>query len=91
MTQELHAVVFASESIRSIDLTNTVGVRNHRNKQNRGPTDYASYRKSSSEMLSPLLMLSRRQLGMCQSFAMSGNPVAQSDIDDLGMRYDKLL
>lgn len=36
-------------------------------------------------MLRPILMLARAGLCMCHSIAMSGNPLSQADIDDLGM------
>jgi hypothetical protein len=83
LSQELHALAFASESIRRIDLTNVLGVHNPRNSQTRASTDFAMHCRNSSEMLRPLLILSRAHLLTCHSLVMSQNPLAPSDIDDL--------
>jgi hypothetical protein len=84
LAQELHALAFASESIRRIDLTNVLGLYNSYSAQTRGSTDYTAYYTNSSEMLRPLLMLSRGYILTCHSIIMSQNPLAPSDIDDLG-------
>lgn len=82
MSQELHALAFASESIRKIDLTNVLGV--YGSPHTRGSTDYTTFYKNSSELLRPLMMLSRGHLLTCHSFVMSQNPVSPTDIDELG-------
>ncbi len=84
LTQEFHAMAFASESIRSIDLTNCMGVLDNRSSQMRGSTDFGTYRRISSEILRPILMLARAGLCTCHSINMSGNPLSPVDIDELG-------
>lgn len=85
LTQEFHALAFGSESIRSIDLTNCLGVQAKRSSRTRASTDLAAYRKTSSEILRAILMLTRAELSVCNSITFSGNPLAQGDVDELGM------
>lgn len=85
LEQEMHALTFASESLRSIDMTNVLGLHDSNMQQSRMQRDYGSLRKMSSEVLRPVLMLLRRQLCVCHSIFMSGNPISPNDADDLGM------
>lgn len=87
LVQEIHALVFASESIKGIDLTNVWGLRNPNKPHSRASIDYTGVPKMSSEILRPLLMLVRQGLCSCRSISLSGNPLARSDVDELGS-YD---
>jgi hypothetical protein len=84
LTQELHSLAFASESIRSIDLTNVLGIQTRGNQQSRTQPDYTKLCKTSSEMLRPITLLARGQLQTCHTINMSGNPVAVDDIEEFG-------
>jgi hypothetical protein len=75
-------MAFASESIRSIDLTNVLGTQQA--QPIRRTFDDTGSRSISSEILRPLLLLARSQLCVCHSIAMSGNMLGSSEIDDLG-------
>ncbi|POR37921.1 Uncharacterized protein TPAR_01874 [Tolypocladium paradoxum] len=83
LEQEVHALMFASESIRSIDMANVLGLQSSNQRQSRLQCDYGNLRKMSSEMLRPILMLWREQMCVCHSISMSGNPVAPQDVDEL--------
>jgi len=83
LTQEFHALLFASESIRCIDLANCLGIRDKRSSQARVSVDYASCRRTSSEIVRPILALARAELCTCHSITMSGNPLLSSDVDEL--------
>ncbi|KND95287.1 hypothetical protein TOPH_00485 [Tolypocladium ophioglossoides CBS 100239] len=83
LEQEVHALMFASESIRSIDMTNVLGLQSPNQRQSRLQCDYSSLRKMSSEMLRPMLALWRERMCVCHSISMSGNPVAPQDVDEL--------
>ncbi|CAG9971837.1 unnamed protein product [Clonostachys byssicola] len=82
LTQELHSLAFASESVRSIDLTNVLGLQTRGNQQSRTQPDYTKLCKTSSEMLRPITLLARGQLQTCHTINMSGNPVAVDDIEE---------
>lgn len=83
LSQEMHAIAFASESIRSIDLGNCLGLSARRPTHSRRSLDSSTYRRTSSEILSPILMLARAGLCTCRNLVMSGNPLLLSDVDEL--------
>lgn len=89
--QEIHALVFASESIKGIDLANVWGLQNSNKPHSRVSVDYTSMRKMSSEILRPLLMLLRQQLSTCRSISISDNPLAFSDVGELGLCTSEIL
>ncbi|KAG6004316.1 hypothetical protein E4U21_001175 [Claviceps maximensis] len=83
LEQEVHALLFASESIRSLDMSNVLGLGTKSNKLSRFQHDLASLSKTTSEILQPFLELLRRQLCVCNSLSLSGNPISCHDLDDL--------
>ncbi|KAL7946194.1 hypothetical protein V8C42DRAFT_352529 [Trichoderma barbatum] len=84
LEQEMHALIFSSESIRYIDLTNTVGLQRPRRPQTgRGSINQSAMRKMSSEIIRPLSMLLKTQLSHCHGISMSGNPIASNDVAEL--------
>lgn len=83
--QEIHALAFASASIRSIDLSDVLGLRNLAPRFVRTYKDEMTIQKMSSELVQPLIILLQSQLGHCNSIALSGNPLAPSDVEELGM------
>lgn len=84
LEQEIHALLFSSESIRHIDFTNTAGFkRPTRPQTGRGSVDHTTMRKMSSEIIRPLTMLLKTQLSHCHSISMSGNPIGSSDVAEL--------
>lgn len=83
LEQELHALTFASESIRSIEMTNVLGLHHANRRRSRSQCDYDGLRKTSSEMLRPMLVLWKQQLCACHSVSLSGNPIAPHDVDEL--------
>ncbi|KFA55474.1 hypothetical protein S40293_02078 [Stachybotrys chartarum IBT 40293] len=83
LVQEIHALAFASASIRSIDLSDVLGLRNLAPRFVRTYRDEMTIQKMSSELVQPLIMLLQSQLGHCNSIALSGNPLAPSDVDEL--------
>lgn len=84
LSQEFHALVFASESIRSLDLTNIYGARNASSRQIQPRADSTQTQQLSSEILRPILLLLRQQLSLCHGFSLNGNALAEADIEDLG-------
>ncbi|KAG5937719.1 hypothetical protein E4U53_008148 [Claviceps sorghi] len=84
LEQEVHALLFASESIRSLDMSNILGLGTKSNNRiSRFQHDLASLSKTTSEILQPFLELVRRQLCVCNSLFLSGNPISCPDLDDL--------
>lgn len=89
--QEFHALMFASESIKTIDISNILGLRSFRSRQSHASVDGTSAQKLSSEILRPILALLRQQLCRCHSLTISGNLLAQSDVEELGALSAHLL
>ncbi|KHN95101.1 leucine rich repeat protein [Metarhizium album ARSEF 1941] len=83
LEQEIHALLFASESIRSLDMSDILGIGNKKNRLSRYQYDLTSLSKATSEILRPFLELWRRQLCICHSISLSGNPIAPEDLDEL--------
>ncbi|PHH91376.1 hypothetical protein CDD83_684 [Cordyceps sp. RAO-2017] len=83
LEQEMHALTFASESIRSVDMTNVLGLQSKDRRQGRLNCDLGRLHAMSSEMFRPMLMLWRHQLCVCHSISLSGNPLAPQDVDEL--------
>ncbi|QYT01164.1 PH domain-containing protein [Trichoderma simmonsii] len=84
LEQEIHALLFSSESIRYIDLTNTVGLQRARRPQTgRGSINQSAMRKMSGEIIRPLSMLLKTQLCHCHGISMSGNPIGSSEVAEL--------
>jgi hypothetical protein len=79
LSQEMHALAFSSESIRSMDLRNILGPRSTIGRSK----DPEGARRVSSEVLRPILLLLKRQACLCHSITMSGNLIASSDIEEL--------
>ncbi|KAK3187246.1 hypothetical protein K4F52_003877 [Lecanicillium sp. MT-2017a] len=84
LEQEIHSLVFASDSIRSIDLSNTLGLYDPVTQQRRILTDVAGIEKMSSEMIRPIVELLRRQLSHCHSIYLTGNMLSEEDVEDFG-------
>ncbi|KAG6017543.1 hypothetical protein E4U43_000932 [Claviceps pusilla] len=82
LVQEIHALLFASESIRSLDMSNILGLGTKSNRLSRFQHDLTSLSKTTSEILQPFLELLRRQLCVCNSLSLSGNPISCHDLDD---------
>ncbi|KAH6998507.1 hypothetical protein BKA56DRAFT_626898 [Ilyonectria sp. MPI-CAGE-AT-0026] len=80
---EIHALVFSSESIRSIDLRNVLGSRSTTSQPGRPKVDLDYARKLTSEVFRPILWLLRYEACRCHSIAMSGNLLSPSDVEDL--------
>ncbi|KAK2592971.1 hypothetical protein QQS21_009338 [Conoideocrella luteorostrata] len=83
LEQEIHALLFASESIRSLDMSNISGLEGGSNGLGQCQHDLTSLTKITSEILQPFLELLRRQLCVCHSISLSGNPVSSGDLDEL--------
>ncbi|KFG83093.1 leucine rich repeat protein [Metarhizium anisopliae] len=83
LEQEIHALLFASESIRSLDMSNVLGLGDKANRLSRYQYDLTSLSKTTLEILRPFLELWRRQLCICHSISLSGNPIALDDLDEL--------
>lgn len=65
-------------------MTNVLGLKDARVHGSKVSMDRDMYRRSSSEILRPILLLAKQELLQCHSIAMSGNPLARGDIDDFG-------
>ncbi|CAM1505561.1 Fc.00g111980.m01.CDS01 [Cosmosporella sp. VM-42] len=83
LTQEFHALVFASESIRNIDLTNVLGAQNLTKRQSQAKVDLEQCRQYFSEVLRPILILIKNQLCLCHGITVTGNPLSLGDVEDL--------
>lgn len=84
LSQEMHALMFASESIRSIDLRNVFGSQSSGSRLSRSLPDHqAACARMASELMRPILMLFREQLSVCRSLSLSDNAVALCDVDEL--------
>ncbi|KAF5005852.1 hypothetical protein FDECE_7737 [Fusarium decemcellulare] len=79
LSQEMHALAFSSESIRSMDLRNILGSRSSVGRSK----DPEGARRVSSEVLRPILMLLKRRSCLCHSITMSGNLLAPADVEEL--------
>ncbi|KAF4965436.1 hypothetical protein FZEAL_10758 [Fusarium zealandicum] len=79
LSQEMHALAFSSESIRSMDLRNILGSRSTVGRTK----DPEGARRVSSEVLGPILMLLKRQACLCHSINMAGNLLAPVDVEEL--------
>lgn len=77
-------MTFTSESIRSIDLANCLGLQHGSQRLSRLQRDLDGLCKKSSEFLRPILTLWRQQMCVCQSVILSGNPIAFGELDELG-------
>lgn len=84
LSQEMHNVLFASESVRSIDLTNVINVRDASLRHARTHSSEGLAVQASGEILRPILMLMRRQGAFCSSISISDNPLRPAEVDDLG-------
>ncbi|KAM0204621.1 hypothetical protein ACHAPI_000388 [Fusarium lateritium] len=79
LSQEMHALAFSSESIRSMDLRNILGPRSTIGRSK----DPEGFRRVSSEVLRPILLLLKRQACLCHSITMSGNLISPNDVEEL--------
>ena len=84
LSQEFHALMFASESIRSLDLTNIFGFQSGMSRQSRSRIDPEQSRRVCSEVLRPILLLMKHQLCFCNGLILNDNILASSDIEELG-------
>lgn len=82
--------MFASESIRSIDLSNILGFQTVITRQNRLKFDPEQARRLCSEVLRPILLLLKNQQCLCNGIILDGNPLASADVEDLGKSNQKL-
>lgn len=81
-------MLFAADSIRSINLSNVLGLEKKEIEAFRpkhAKFDAAALYKMSSEIIGSVLQLIRRQLSHCHSFSFSGNPMNPKDIEELVM------
>lgn len=76
LEQEMHSLLFASDSIRSINL-NHVGSINGSNSPS--PSGLGG------ELIRPIVALLRRDLAHCHSLYLAGNQLAQADADELAV------
>lgn len=84
LEQEIHSLLFASDSLRSLNLSNTLGLYHHKTRQRRKvPRSSEELEKMTSQMLRPIMELMKRQLSHCHSIALSSNPIAAEDVDEL--------
>lgn len=82
LEQEIHSLLFASDSLRSINLCNVLGLYDPKTRQRR-MLNIAGLEKTTSELLRPIMELLKRQLSHCHSIALSGNPISAEDADEL--------
>lgn len=85
LQQEIHSLLFAADSIRSISLSNVFGLHSEETIQQRRHSRYdtMTLQKMSSEIIRPVLDLLRRQLCHCHSVVFSGNSMSPDDVDEL--------
>lgn len=80
---EIHALVFSSESIRSIDLRNVLGSRTSTSLPARAKVDPEYARKLTTEVFRPILWLLRYEACRCHSISLSGNLLYPGDVEDM--------
>ncbi|OAA74630.1 leucine rich repeat protein [Akanthomyces lecanii RCEF 1005] len=83
LEQEIHSLLFASDSIRSINLSNVVGLYEPKTHIRRMITDTTTFETKTFELLRPIMELLRRQLSHCHSIVLSRNPISKAGADDL--------
>ncbi|KAJ3481675.1 hypothetical protein NLG97_g7762 [Lecanicillium saksenae] len=83
LEQEIHSLLFASDSLRSINLSNVLGLYDPQTRQRRMVTNISAYEKTTSELLRPIMELLKRQLSHCHSIVLSRNPISSADADEL--------
>ena len=87
LEQEIHALLFASGATRSIDVSDILGLGSRNMRLSRLQCDMGSLRERSSEIVRPILTVLKRHLSVCHSVSLSGNPLADADVDELGMPH----
>src|SRR5688572_17053655 len=80
----MHNVLFASDSVRSIDLTNVIDHKDLALRHARLQISESRAAQAGTEILRPILMLLRRQGSLCSSICISNNPLRPAEVDDLG-------
>lgn len=83
LEQEIHSLLFASDSIRSINLSNVLGLYHYQTRQRLMITGVDKLEKHTSELLRPIMELLKRQLSHCHSIILSGNPICTDDAEEL--------
>lgn len=85
--QEMHNLVFASESVRDFDFTNVLGTQDHLGRNASLQNQVTRALQVSSEVFRPILMLLRHQGSIFNSICISHNPLSPAEVDDLGMKH----
>ncbi|KAM3454875.1 hypothetical protein MY5147_006824 [Beauveria neobassiana] len=83
LEQEIHSLIFASDSIRYINLSNVFGLYDPKTGQRRMIADTAPFEAKTSQLVRPITELLQRQLSHCHSIVLSRNPISAKDADDL--------
>lgn len=84
LEQEIHSLLFASDSTRSINFNNVLGQRSGSPNQTFWNVDSTSQQKMSAELIRPLIKLGKKELAHFHSIELAGNILAPGDVDDLG-------
>lgn len=75
--QEFHALAFCSETIQQVDFSRSPKPR-RRGEDRRDPP-------SNLQFLTPILTLLRSGITKCNHLILVGNPISQSDLEDIGV------
>ncbi|OBR13611.1 Leucine rich repeat protein [Colletotrichum higginsianum IMI 349063] len=78
LSQEIHAVAFTSGSVRKIDLTNVLALRNIV-----GVSRARAGSKKEPEVVRPILLLLRTGSIPCDTLLVGGNPLTAAEVGDL--------
>ncbi|KAK1456940.1 leucine rich repeat protein [Colletotrichum cuscutae] len=78
LSQEIHAVAFTSGSVRKIDLTNVLALRNIV-----GVSRARAGTKKDPEVVRPILLLLKTRSTPCDTLLVGGNPLTAAEVDDL--------
>ncbi|OAA74124.1 leucine rich repeat protein [Cordyceps fumosorosea ARSEF 2679] len=81
--REIHSLLFASDSLRSINLSNVFGIYDAKKHKKIVAADASEFEPRTSELLRPISELLRRQLSHCHSIVLSHNPISSADADEL--------
>lgn len=84
LAQEMHNILFASDSVRSIDLINVIDYKDLALRHARLSISESRAAQAGAEILRPILMLLRRQGSLCSSIHISNNALRPTEVDDLG-------
>ncbi|EGX94373.1 leucine rich repeat protein [Cordyceps militaris CM01] len=83
LAQEIHSLLFASDSFRSINLCNVLGLFDPKKGRRRRPANVKKVEAMTAGLVRPITELLKRQLSHCHSIVLSHNLISTEDAEEL--------